>query len=223
MRIKTLLAAIVILIFIGAANLFAGPIIIDFAGGIPGGGVNYGVLNGPLVGTGISITAVQGINTPLNASFHSVTGGTGGVLYFATGNLISYAGGVYTFGSGGYLTILGGIPDAGIADETLLLSAPVISGTFNTTGFLELAILGGSDTKNADLLEYFGMDGLNSWAFSGTIHTALTSGDGKGGIFTSSAIGSTNIANLYVPEPSLTLLLALGVLAAGFLTRRLYL
>jgi hypothetical protein len=217
-RIRLILAAAAIVMIAGVGNLFAGPIIIDFAGGFPGGTVNYSLSGGPLVGTGISIIAVQGINTPNNASFHSITGGA---LSFSTGNLVSYSSGIYTFGSGGFLTISGGIPDAGIANSTALLTAPVTSGKFNSTGCLELTILGGLDTKNPEMLAYFGMAGLTSWAFSGTVHTYLTSGDGNGGLFTSTANGNTNIANLYVPEPSLPLLLALGVLGVGFLTRRL--
>lgn len=217
MRIKLIVAAIVISMVGSVTNLFAGPIIIDFAGGFYGGTVNYGSIGGPLVGTNISITSVQGIGTPGNAGFHGVSGGA---LSFSTGNLISYSSGVYSFGSGGYLAITGGIPDAGIGNSTVLLTTPVISGTFNTNGYLELAILGGSDTKNPDMLTYFGMAGQTSWAFSGTIHTYMPSG-GNGGLFSSTAIGSTNIGNIYVPEPSLVLLLALGVLGAGFLTRRL--
>jgi len=225
MRAKMILAILLLGVLAGSAS--ATTIAIDFStGGATGGTVIYagaGVPgDGPMVGTGIGIGFLQGVNTPIPrpnpipflGDLHWVSNGfTGfGSLSFETGNFISYSGGIYNFGLGGYLTITGAVPDAGITSPVILVSAPMIAGQFNSASG-KLAFVVGNDTKNQDLLNWFGLTSPtypNLWELSGTIHVMNIVG-GTGAGFTADAAKSTNVQNTLAPEPATMSLLGLGI------------
>ena len=161
---------------------------------------------------------------------------TGGTLQFTTGAFAGYSAGVYSFGSGGGLTITGSTAGCltvggcgGNTPNTVsgspLVSAPIVSATFDSTGFVQLAIATGSDTKDSVMLAFYGLPAASQFSFNGTIHAALT-GNASGGAFVPGgsfqAVGtlSTNIANALVPEPAAALLLGTVLVGVTGLLRR---
>jgi hypothetical protein len=205
---------------VGAA--FAAPTIIDFS---TGAGTDTGTLTytggtTPLVGADILIGAVKGVNTPSNSGVSDTI--TGGLLSFTTGDFVSFdpGTGTYTFGSGGTISITGTGPGCltvggcgGNVPNTTsgptLLSGVDISARYEVAsgiGMLDLYITTGSDRKNTNLVQFFGLNPANisSWAFNGTVHAT---GGGTGGAFAADSTGSTDIANTPVPEPASIILL----------------
>jgi len=202
-----------------------------------------------LVGQGIKIGQVSNTtaNTPSNPGATAIVNGalpcpinlppffvnltnTCGELSFTTGAFISYSNGVYKFGPGGGLTIVGssvgcltvGGCGGGASNTTsgpLLLNAPIVSGSFDTNGTLQLTLVSGSDVKDPALLAYFGLAANTQFQFSGTIHASLTT-IANGGAFSSTATGSTDIGNVVTPEPAGVLLLGTVLVGVTGLLRR---
>ena len=150
MKLKTVLGAVLALGLAGSAMAD----VIDFVGaGADPGTISYaGGLN-PLVGTNILINGVFGTGTLLN--------GTGTVFPVLTGRLdfttcifLTYIPAIklYEFGGGGTLTITGSGPGA---SSGTLLSGSVISAEYQA-GTYKVALAAGDDTKNTELLTFFG-------------------------------------------------------------------
>jgi len=164
--------------------------IIDFSGQA-GGTVT--VSGGNAVGANISISHVQGTETPLNSGPQFVV--TNGVLDFDT--------------LAGTLSIHGGVAAAGIADGSLLLSGNIssFSITSNVAGISFTST--GLDTKNADLVAFFELPRDTKFAYFGLSIDATTVTAG-----TYRAV-STDITNTAVPEPASVLLLGSGLAGIG--------
>ena len=217
-RLFKVSAAILILL-----GLSAGPAAavtattIDFAGAGNGTGtVSWAGGSSPLVGTGIVITTVSAsAGLPNSATPHGVTSG---VLSFTTGAFTGLGDGYYNFAPGGGLTITGAVPDANIS-TTILLDAVNVAAKFqpNVAGLqFSMTIPFGSDTKNADLLNYFGLSPSTPFTFTGTL-TGPGVSVGLGG-FTAS-ITSADILNT-VPAPSSLLLLGSALVGVGLIVSR---
>jgi IPTL-CTERM motif len=151
-----LVAAGLLLLMLAGRAPAATPVI-DFNSAPGGGTVSYAGGASPVIGSNIAIDTVLGVNTPLHAATtHAVVNG---ILTFTSGPFVSFNNNVYTFGPGGNasFTITGAVPDAGIADTTLLtgeLSEVTVDISSNT---VLLFTASGSDTKDADLVAYFGI------------------------------------------------------------------
>jgi hypothetical protein len=192
MRISLFVASALLCASVNLANAQA---VIGFHGTQFSGTVSYSGGGGPLQGSNIPIDSLDASNTPLNNGASQPV--TGGVLTFQTGNLISYNNGVYTFGPGGSLQIVGtvsGIP--GLGSPSVLAQASAVGATLATNSLI--LTLAGSDTKNTNLLNYFGLSTATTFTFStSTIHLNILSGGG-GGALTAQAF-SIDIINIAAP------------------------
>ena len=213
------LAAVIVALFGLSAVPAAAVTTIDFSGS-GSGTVSWAGGSSPLVGSGIVITSVSGSAGLANSPTPHIV--TSGVLSFTTG---AYTGlgsdGFYNFAAGGSLTITGGVPDANIAAGSVLLSAVNVAAQFNPSygpsGFqFNMTIPFGTDTKNPDLLSYFGLTPSNIFTFSGTL-TGPAASAGLGG-FTAS-VRSADVLNA-VPTPSSLLLLGSALLGVGLMVSR---
>jgi hypothetical protein len=228
-RLRKLLSVIVMGLALCSTALWGEPMI-DFSGYGYSGTISSAGIGDTVTGTGILITALTGIGMPQNGGSHAVTGTSvtgSGVLSFDTGTItsVSQSGGqyVYTFSAGGTFSITGNVPDAGITGNQTLLSGSFYDGTFTITdqgsGYLTLFQGAGGDTKNPDLLVYFGLP-ETPFRFAGySFAGALVGEVGTNGAFTATAM-STDIVNTAAPEPSAILLLGSCLLLIGGLLRR---
>jgi hypothetical protein len=198
--------------------------IIDFTG-IPGGTVSWGGGLSALLGSSIPITLVTGSDTPAHnePAGHSVTSGH---LEFQTGGLSSFdpTSHKYTFNGGGYFNIYGGVPDASIGINTLLLSGSLLGGTVGNDGVNFFLGGTGSDTKNQQLVSYFGLNPLSTqFAFSAHMFLNLDSANqtafNAGQSWSGGAL-SQDVANTVVPEPGSMMLFGSGLVGLSALVRR---
>ena len=157
------------------------------------GTISYGGSGGALIGSNIEVDNVVGLSTPANA------GGAGALciscaLNFNSGTLTGSGpqnGGWWAFGSGGAITITGGVQLQGGTD--IPLGSTLLTGNFNNAFVQDLGtqfkVTFGSfnDTKNADLLSYYGLTPGTS--FQGALTLLFAAPDnGAGSPFTSTSV-----------------------------------
>jgi len=198
---------------------------IHFDDGIGGSGgtVSYGGVDGtdPLVGANIKFSELVGNDTPLNSGVALTI--VGGLLNFSTGANTSEGATVYTFGPGGTFTLTGKVVDSGnnvIANGTLLTGS--FTGTSTVTGLgagFGIFVGLGIDTKNQDLLNYYGIT-ANDFVFANTeIGLAPGGATGNGGF--SATVINADLNNAAVPDSGSTvMLLGAGLLGVTALARR---
>ena len=179
--------------------------LIDFGTGSAGKGGTISFAGGvsPLVGTGIRIGVVTGVDTPVNENSHLVTGDgvSYGTLDFTTGAFQGYSGGSYWFGSGGSFQIYGNVADAGVFGSgpgQLLFSGIFDSASVGRVGSLSMLTASGTDTyENPLLVSYFGLGPETLFDFSSYV---IAMGSIGSGTPFSLAAFSTDWAN---PDPPL--------------------
>jgi len=220
-KILSILAVALVLGWVGAISAQAE--IIDFAGGT-GGTLTYATTGGDLVGSGIAIGTAEGTNVPLNNLVTLYAYDT--TLSFTTGALTGTTASSWIFGAGTStpesITISGqlwtGLGGTGteVASGTLMSGQITDASVLALTNGLQITISDFVDTKNADLLAYYGASG--HWFGSLTITT--TGAAVPPGTFSVSPV-STDVTN--VPLPSSVLLLSsglVGLLALGQRNRK---
>ena len=210
--------------------------ILDFGSGFagPGGTVSYAGGSSALVGQGIRIGALIGFNTPDNAGTYAITGNNAsyGVLNFRTGAYQGFSNNNYQFAGGGYFEIFGNVAAAGVSGNDTGFSgqgggALLLSGSFTGAQMSANGVGGavsfftptGFDTKNAALVDFFGLAANTLFALSG-YSVEVGNVRGNGAPFTSIALGSTDIVNTAVPEPASLLMLGSGLTLLGSAIRR---
>ena len=195
--------------------------IIDFQGG-SSGLFSYDGNGGPLVGSGIVIDSVTGINTPANDG--GVFYVTHGVLNFQTGSFVSFDAitGTYAFGSGGSITITGTCCNgAGVIAP--LLSGSFLGASIGPISTSRLWLGNGPDNKDPELVEFFGLNPeTTAWNFGGN-GNYLDALPIDGGAFTVRAysIDISNIADPAVAEPTSLVLIGSGLLGLYAIRRRM--
>ena len=170
------------------------------------GTISYGGGGGALIGSNIEVDNVVGLFTPTNANVTSVCFSC--LLNFNSGNLSGSGpqnGGWWSFGSGGTISITGGIQLQGGTD--IPSGSTLLAGSFNNAFVQDLGVQGFkvtfgsfSDTKNADLLSYYGLTPGTPFQGALTLLFAATD-NGTGTPFTSTSVFSGNVVNAPAPVP----------------------
>jgi hypothetical protein len=180
-----------------------------------------------LIGTDIQVNSVVGLGT---ASNDGVTlNCINCYLNFETGAYTGAAGNLWMFNGGGFITLFGSLDTNGDGNADII-NAMLLSGRFNQAsnvsydlGQLVFNIAAGTfaDTKNPDLLAYYGLPDvgyLGGMAISFT--TAAGASQNVGDAFTSTQVLSGDILNTPVPLPAAAWLLGSGLLVMAGVNRR---
>lgn len=214
-HLHTTIAAIVLSVFASAAN--AVPVLsFDDDGAAQDGTLAYDGNGGALVGAGIDFVSLLGTGTPSNDG--AILSCIGCELNFTTGNNTSEGPLVWTFAGGGSLSITGTLTDGG----GFSTSGTLVSGSFSDVGVFgggQTIIMSGLgvDTKDPDLLDFFGLtDSVFEFA-STNISIANAVINPNGGFF--GTVTNADFDNT-VPEPAISALVGLGLLGLGLARRR---
>lgn len=192
--------------------------------GVGAGTISYDGAGGALIGANIRIDQITGTSTPANSGVALSI--VGGVLSFQTGANTSEggAGGLSTFGSGGSFTLSGTVFNGLIQIATGNLITGSFTGTPYFSGGNPFSTFGsfGIDTKNIDLLAFYGILN-NSFSFANT-EIASTSTFGADGSFRSQVVNAdiNNMENPGVPDGGATIaLFGLALLGVESLRRKM--
>ena len=135
-------------------------------------------------------------------------------------------GGWWSFGSGGTISITGGVQLQGGTD--IPSGSTLLTGSFNNAFVQDLGAQGFkvtfgsfSDTKNADLLSYYGLTPGTPFQGALTLLFAATD-NGAGSPFTSTSVFSGNVVNApaTVPLPAAALLFGSGLIGLAGTMRK---
>jgi hypothetical protein len=169
------------------------------------GTVTYAGGGGALVGSNIEVDNVVGLSTPANTNVTSVCFSC--LLNFNSGALTGSGpqnGGWWSFGSSGTISITGGVQLQGGTD--ISSGATLLMGSFSNAFVQDLGsqfkVTFGSfsDTKNVDLLSYYGLTPGTPFQGALTLLFAATD-NGVGSPFTSTSVFSGNVVNSPAPVP----------------------
>ena len=215
-------AAVALSVALGTAS--ASAIELNFDQLSDGGTLSYNGTGGPLVGTNIVFQQVTGIGTPLENGT-VLTCSPDCTLNFTTGNNTVETATGYVWAGGGTFTLTGTLFDG----ATEIASGTLLTGTFTGTllspggslsgaqfGFLGL----GTDSKDPDLLAFFGLTGYdlsftNTEIGSSCIQNSTT-------LALACNVSEADLINTAtpVPEPSTMLLFGLGLVGLGVWGRK---
>jgi hypothetical protein len=185
------------------------------------GTLTYDGIGGAAIGTGILFDSILGTDTATNAG-NALTC-TSCIMNFITGgNTQEGPGQNWLFGDGGSISITGSAYNG----ATLIASGVLATGSFISTptvvgiGTTSALFAGfGIDTKNTDLIDFWGFDAATDWDFATTniSLTTCSAGANAGGF--SCGIGNADFNNVQaVSAPATGLLFGIG--AAGLLVAR---
>ncbi len=197
---------------------------IDFNVAVPTAGtISYGGGPSPLVGSGISVDTVVGLDTPLNDG--TVRTCASCTLDFTTGGSTGSDATHWFFSPGGSITITGGldltpIPDGDTTDpEDVPDGSLLLTGSFTDTPSVatfgpvfKIAGAAFGDTKNQKLTEFYG---LPDGSYAGGLNLSFRTPGSPPAGFTSRRVFSGDVVNSPVPEPASLILLGSGLVGLG--------
>ena len=170
--LKSVMLGLATFVFATAAN--ATLLGFDDGATVQTGKVTYDGIGGGLIATNITLDSIIGTDTPLNDGSALICKDC--LMSFETGANLTEAATAWTWAPGGFLTIVGTVFDGlnQIASGTLVSGSFVGNSTANGDGAGTGIFTGfGVDSKNVDLLSFFGIDPTASFRFA---TTALTVG-----------------------------------------------
>lgn len=204
-------------LFLVVGPVRAGPILdFNLAPAATNGTVSYaGGLN-PLVGNGLLVQTVTGLDSDANDDVTLTL--SNGSLNFQTGSFRESVGSTWLFNSGGQITIVGGIPSLGIADGTTLVTGSFINDPFVTDlGAANYKVHGSSfiSTTNAKVAQFFGFGPDLTWEGGMTLIFQAPGVPPNAFASTGFQSGNVNITATAVPEPSSLSLCLGGAMGVG--------
>lgn len=216
---KQLLAAVLGLALLSFSSAPANAVVITFEDvAAQGGTLSYGGAGGPLIGDDIVFTHVTGPGAPL---FCNPTC----LMDFTTGANTLEGPPAWTFAAGGSITIVGDLFTAPGGGGTLIAAGTLLSGSFGApvvvTGPPFIQIGTGSDTKNEDLVDFYGL--ANPFTFTELAIDTPSTVDLVTGAFSGEVSNSllNNTGSLAaVSEASALLLFGAGLVGVAIYGRR---